>query len=77
MHLQMNLQMNLVMTRSLTRIVTEDTKNIFFELFIYLCWLAPLQFQPKSHPTQEAARSTTFETPLSALLKIIYPESWD
>ena len=55
----------------------KDTKNIFFELFIYLCWLAPLQFQPKSHPTQEAARSTTFETPLSALLKIIYPESWD
>jgi hypothetical protein len=23
----------------------KDTKNIFFELFIYLCWLAPLQYQ--------------------------------
>ena len=31
--------------RSLTQIVTEDTKNIYFELFIYLCWLAPLQCQ--------------------------------
>jgi hypothetical protein len=26
---------------------------------------------------QEAARSTTFGTPLSALLKTIYSESWD
>jgi hypothetical protein len=40
---------------------------------LYAAWLWRRKFLLK----QEAARSITFGTPLSALLKTIYLESWD